>query len=156
MLLLGKVARDRSEADRQARAAIQSGAGLQRFRQIVEAQGGDPKVVDDRARLPHVADRQTVTADRAGFLTRLDAELIGRASVALGAGRDRVEDAVDPAVGIMVMMKPGDRVRAGDPIVELHYRDRGRLESARRLASQAVSIGDQLPPPARLIVAEVR
>jgi len=156
MLVLGKVARDRSEADRQARAAIQSGAGLERFRQIVEAQGGDPKVVDDRARLPHVADRQMVTADRAGFLTRLDAELIGRASVALGAGRDRVEDAVDPAVGIMVMIKPGDRVRAGDPIVELHYRDRARLEIAMRLASQAVVIGDQPPPPPRLIVAEVR
>src|SRR5499427_1532622 len=156
MLLLGKVARDRSEADRQARAAIQSGAGLQRFRQIVEAQGGDPKVVDDRARLPHVADRQMVTADRAGFLTRLDAELIGRASVALGAGRDRVEDAVDPAVGIMVMIKPGDRVRAGDPIVELHYRDRARLERASRLVDRAVSIGDQPPLPARLIVAEVR
>jgi pyrimidine-nucleoside phosphorylase len=156
MLVLGKVARDRSDAERLARGAIQSGAGLDRFRQIVEAQGGDPKVVDDYARLPHVADRQIVAADRAGFVTRLDAELVGRASVALGAGRDRVEDPVDPAVGIMVMAKPGDAVRAGDPILELHYRDRARLDTATRLTSQAITIGDRPPPPARLIVAEVR
>src|SRR5205085_457076 len=108
MLVLGRVARDRHDGEQQARGAIQSGAGLERFRQIIEAQGGDPKVVDDPARLPHVADRHVVAADRAGFVTRLDAELIGRASVALGAGRDRVEDPVDPAVGIMVLAKPGD------------------------------------------------
>src|SRR5262249_2198466 len=141
---------------RQARGAIQSGAGLERFRQIVEAQGGDPKVVDDPTRLPHVADRHLVAADRAGYITRLDAELVGPASVALGAGRDRVEDPVDPAVGIIVLAKPGDCVCAGDPVLELHYRDRARLASAMRLASQAVAIGDQPPPLPRPIVAEVR
>jgi pyrimidine-nucleoside phosphorylase len=156
MLVLGRVAGDRSDAERQARGAIQSGAGLERFRQIVEAQGGDPNVVDDYARLPHVADRHLVAADRAGFVTRLDAELVGRASVALGAGRDRVEDPVDPAVGIMVVAKPGDAVRAGDPILELHFRDRARLDTAARLTGQAITIGDRPPPPARLIVAEVR
>ena len=156
MLVLGKVARDRGEADQKVRGAIRSGAGLDRFRQIVEAQGGDPKVVDDDARLPHVSDRHVVGADRAGFVSRLDAELIGRASVALGAGRDRVEDPVDPAVGIMVLAKPGDAVRAGDPILELHYRDRARLDTATRLASQAVKIGDQRPAATRLIVDEVR
>ncbi|HJZ71332.1 MAG TPA: thymidine phosphorylase [Vicinamibacterales bacterium] len=156
MLVLGGVARDRGDAERQARGAIQSGAGLERFRQIVEAQGGDPKVVDDPTRLPHVADRHLVAADRAGYITRLDAELVGRASVALGAGRDRVEDPVDPAVGIIVLAKPGDCVCAGDPVLELHYRDRARLASAMRLASQAVAIGDQPPPLPRPIVAEVR
>jgi pyrimidine-nucleoside phosphorylase len=156
MLVLGKVARDRDEAEQKARGAIQSGAGLDRFRQIVEAQGGDPKVVDDYARLPHVSDRYVVAADRAGFVSRIDAELFGRASVALGAGRDRVEDPVDPAVGIMVLAKPGDAVRAGDPILELHYRERGRLETATRLTSQAITIGDQRPAATRLIVDEVR
>jgi pyrimidine-nucleoside phosphorylase len=156
MLVLGKVARDRDEAEQKARGAIQSGAGLDRFRQIVEAQGGDPKVVDDYARLPHVSDRYVVAADRAGFVSRIDAELIGRASVALGAGRDRVEDPVDPAVGIMVLAKPGDAVRAGDPILEHNYRERGRLETATRLTSQAITIGDQRPAATRLIVDEVR
>jgi pyrimidine-nucleoside phosphorylase len=156
MLVLGGVARDRAEGDRQAKEAIRSGAGLERFRRIIEIQGGDPAVVDDVSRLPHVAGRHVVAADRGGFVTRLDAELVGRASVALGAGRDRVEDPVDPAVGILVRARPGDAVRAGDPILELHYRDRGRLETAAQLTGQAFTIDDQRPAARRLIVAEVR
>jgi pyrimidine-nucleoside phosphorylase len=81
---------------------------------------------------------------------------VGRASVALGAGRDRVEDPVDPAVGIIVKARPGDAVRAGDPVLELHYRDRGRLETAVRLTSRAIAIDGQRPAAARVIVAEVR
>jgi pyrimidine-nucleoside phosphorylase len=156
MLVLGKVADGFAGAEQQVRNAIASGAGLERFRRVIEAQGGDPKVVDDDSRLPHVADRHVVKAQRAGFVTGVDAELVGRASVALGAGRDRVEDPVDPAVGIMVAAKPGDAVRAGDPVLELHYRDRGRLETAIRLTSQAITIGDERPALRRLIVGEVR
>jgi pyrimidine-nucleoside phosphorylase len=156
MLVLGKVAGDAAAAGQQVRRAIASGAGLDRFRQIIEVQGGDPKVVDDYQRMPHVAERHVVTASRAGYVTALDAELVGRASVALGAGRDRVEDPVDPAVGIMVAAKPGDEVRAGQPVLELHYRDRARLETAIRLTGLAITIGDERPAPGRLIVGEVR
>jgi pyrimidine-nucleoside phosphorylase len=156
MLVLGRVADDLADADKQARDAIASGAGLERFRQIVEGQGGDPRVVDDYSRLPHVAERHVVTAARGGYLTRLDAELVGRASVALGAGRDRVEDAVDFAAGIMIKAKPGDEVRTGDAVLELHYRDRARLDTALALAMRAVTIGDERPPAVRLIVGEVR
>jgi pyrimidine-nucleoside phosphorylase len=156
MLVLGKVADDRAGAERQVRHAIASGTGLERFRQIVELQGGDPRVVDDYQRLPHVSDVHVVAASRDGYVTRLDAELVGRASVGLGAGRDRVDDPVDPAVGIMVIARPGDEVRAGDPVLEMHYRDRARLETAVRLASEAVTIGDERPAAGRLIVGEVR
>jgi pyrimidine-nucleoside phosphorylase len=156
MLVLGEVADDLAMAEQQVRNAIASGAGLERFRQIIETQGGDPKVVDDYQRLPHVAGRHVVSAPRDGYVTALDAELVGRASVALGAGRDRVEDPVDAAVGIMVMAKPGDAVRAGDPVLEMHYRDRGKLETAIRLTSEAITVGDQAPPARRLIVGEVR
>ena len=156
MLVLGNVARDRQDAEQQARGAIRSGAGLERFRQIIETQGGDPRVIDDDTRLPHVGDRHLIAADRRGYLSRLDAERIGRASVALGAGRDRVEDPVDPAVGIMIHAKPGDEVDAGDPILELHYRDRTRLDTALRLLREATAIAEHRPPPAPLIVAEVR
>jgi pyrimidine-nucleoside phosphorylase len=156
MLVLGRVADDLPAATRQVQRAITSGAGLERFRQIIERQGGDPKVVDDYQRMPSVADRHTVAAARDGFVTTVNAELVGRASVALGAGRDRVDDPVDPAVGIMVTAKPGDAVRAGAPVLELHYRDRGRLEAAIRLTSQAITIGDEPPAPGRLIVGEVR
>ena len=156
MLVLGKVADDRAAAERRVRDAIASGAGLERFRRIVEFQGGDPRVLDDYQRLPHVSDLHAVAATRDGYVTRLDAALVGRASVALGAGRDRVEDPVDPAVGIMVIAKPGDEIRAGDPVLQMHYRDRARLETAVALASEAITIGDERPAPARLIVGEVR
>ena len=156
MLVLGAVAADRADGERQARASIASGSALDRFRRIVEAQGGDPRIVDNPARLPRVEQREIVRADRGGFLSRLDAELVGRASVALGAGRDRVEDAVDPAVGIVIKARPGDRVSAGDPVLELHVRDSSRLDRALGLARQAIVIGDQAPTETPLIVGEVR
>ena len=156
MLVLGRVADELPAATRRVQRAIASGAGLERFRQIIEVQGGDPKIVDDYQRMPHVADRHVVAAIRGGFVTAVNAELVGRASVALGAGRDRVDDPVDPAVGIMVIAKPGDAVRAGAPVMELHFRDRARLEAAMRLTSRAITIGDEPPAPGRLIVGEVR
>ena len=156
MLVLGRVATDRQDADRRVRAAIASGAGLERFRQIIENQGGDPRVVDDYSRLPSAPSRQLVSAPRAGVLAGLDAELVGRASVALGAGRDRADDVVDPAVGIMVLVSPGGRVGAGDPVLELHYRDRSRLDAALPLATRAITIGDAAPAARPLIVGEVR
>src|SRR4029078_4206969 len=135
---------------------IASGEGLERFRRIIEVQGGDPRVVDDYQRLPHVSGRRHVAASRDSYVTGRAAGLVGRASVALGAGRDRVEDPVDFAVGITINAKPGDEVRAGDAVLELHYRDRARLEAAVALAARAVTIGDERPAAARLIVGEVR
>jgi pyrimidine-nucleoside phosphorylase len=158
MLILGGVASDRADAERKTRAAIASGAGLDRFRRVIEFQGGDPRVVDDYARLPSARERHVVRAPRGGYVTGLDAELVGRASVALGAGRDRVQDPVDPAVGIMIHAKPGDRVGAGDAVLELYYRDspdRARLDAAVALASRAIAVGDAPRPQRSLIVGEV-
>jgi pyrimidine-nucleoside phosphorylase len=158
MLVLGRVAADRGDAEQRVRDAIASGAGLDRLRQIIETQGGDPKVVDDYDRLPHVPSEQRhhVKAARKGYVGTLDAERIGRASVALGAGRDRVEDPVDFAVGIVVLAKPGEEVQAGQPVLELHYRDRARLDAALELATSAITLSDRPPVPSRLIIGEVR
>ena len=155
MLVLGGVASDRRGGARQVRDAIASGSAVEKFQRIVETQGGDPRVVDDYARLPGVTTVEVVAADRAGFVTRLDAELVGRASVALGAGRDRVDDPVDPAVGIALKATVGDQLRAGDPVLELRYRDRSRLDGARALARQAIALGDARPAAAPLIIGEV-
>ena len=155
MLLVGKVAPDRPDAKRRVAEARASGVGLERFQRIIEGQGGDPRVVDDYGRLPQVPGRHEVTADRGGYVVRLDAELVGRASVALGAGRDRIEDSIDPAVGIMVRATVGDRVGAGDPVLELHYRDPGRLNAALALLARAVTIGDDRPVVRRRLVGEV-
>jgi pyrimidine-nucleoside phosphorylase len=156
LLILGKVAGTPAEASRLAQQAIDSGSALDRFRRIIEVQGGDPRVVDDVSRLPHVDQHHDVKATRSGYLVRMDAELVGRASVALGAGRDRVEDPVDPAVGIMVNAKPGDKVKAGDALLDVAYRDSGRLARALELIGRALVIGDEPPVKRPLIVGEVR
>jgi pyrimidine-nucleoside phosphorylase len=155
MLMLGRVADDPGDAERKVRHAIASGAGLERFRRIIEQQGGDPHVVEDYGRLPAAPERHVVTAPRTGFVASLDAELIGRASVVLGAGRDRVDDPVDPAVGIMVLAKPGAELRAGDAVLELHFRDRDRRDLAARLAARAIHIEESRPSEGPLIVGEV-
>jgi pyrimidine-nucleoside phosphorylase len=155
MLVLGKIAGDRPSAERLVRGAIASGAGLDRFRRIVELQGGDPHVVDDYRRLPSAPDRHLVRAGASGYLTKLDAELVGRASVMLGAGRDRVEDPVDHAVGIMLLAKPGDPLAKGDGILELHYRDTAKRDRALELANRAFTIGDDRPAPRAVVVGEV-
>ena len=156
MLLLGKVASDRPDAERQVHAAIDSGRALDRFRRIIEGQGGDPRVVDDYSILPAAPATHMVTASRAGYLTRIDAELVGRASVVLGAGRDRVDDAVDPAVGIILKVKPGVQLSAGDAVLELHYREQAKLDAALALLGRAVTIGDEPPIRRAIIVGEVR
>jgi len=156
LLVLGGAAVDLADADRRARAAIRSGAALDRWRQIIEVQGGDPRVVDHVSLLPHVDNRYVLKAARDGHVCRIDAELVGKASGVLGAGRDRVVDPVDHAVGIMVLAKPGDLVRRGDPIFELQYRDSERLERALAFARLAVAIEDSPPRSRPLIVSEVQ
>jgi pyrimidine-nucleoside phosphorylase len=156
MLVLGRAASDKADAVRRVRAAIASGDGLERFRRIVENQGGDARFIDDCSRLPSAAGRHFVRASQPGYVTKIDAELVGRASVALGAGRDRVEDPIDPGVGILVRAKPGTPVSASDPLLEIHFRDQSRLDAALTLAELAVQVGDAPPRATPLIVAEVR
>jgi len=155
MLVLGQAASDKADAVRRVHAALASGEGLERFRRIVETQGGDPRVIDDCSRLPSAPGRHFVRAGQSGYVTKVDAQLVGRASVALGAGRDRVEDPVDPAVGIVVRAKPGTQVSASDPVLEIHFREQARLDAALKLAELAVKIGDAPPSATPLIVAEV-
>ncbi len=155
MLVLGRAVADRAAAETKVRDAIASGAGLERFRRIIEHQGGDPRVVDDYGRMPSAPGRHVIPAPRGGFVTYVDAEIVGRASVALGAGRDTVDAAVDAGVGIMLAATEGDPIRAGDPIFELHYRDRARLPQAIEMLSRATAIGATRPAARRLIVGEV-
>jgi pyrimidine-nucleoside phosphorylase len=156
MLVLGGAAADADDARARVKSAVTSGAGLDRLRRIIETQGGDPRVVDDPDRMPAASSRHVVTAPRPGFVAAIDARLIGRACVTLGAGRDHVEDSVDPGVGIVVLAKPGDSIRAGDGLLELHYGEAARRDAALELLQRAVVIEDAAPPPALMIVGEVR
>jgi hypothetical protein len=137
------------------RAALASGAALKKFHDVVALQSGDVTVIEDPSRLPRATQTTTVNAPREGYLQRLDAELVGRSSMLLGAGRDRVEALIDPATGIVVDKKPGARVAKDEPILTLHYNDARRLTGAMRLAESAMHIGDTPPPDVPLVRAWV-
>ncbi len=145
MVRLGGLAATVEEAEARVRTALNSGAGLEKFRAVIEQQGGDPHVLDDYARLPTAPRRDVLRADRAGYVDGFEAERLGRATVLLGAGRDRVEDTIDPAVGAVVLVQPGQQVKAGDALLELHYRDPIRLEAAKALLRDACPIEDTPP-----------
>jgi pyrimidine-nucleoside phosphorylase len=155
MLVLARITPDDAAAERQVRQALASGQGLEKFRRIIEQQGGDPAVIDDYARLPAAARREDLGAPRSGYIDRLDAGLIGRAAVALGAGRDRVDSVIDPAVGISVVAPVGSAVRAGEPVLALHYNTPAQLAASRALAESAIGIGDGPPAPAVLMLGTI-
>jgi pyrimidine-nucleoside phosphorylase len=149
MVVLAGVEPDFTRATSAVRRALESGAGLEKFRQIIANQGGDPHVIDDYSRLPATADRDVFAADRDGVVTAMKAEGVGRAAVLLGAGRDRLDAAVDPAVGFTIVAPVGTRVARGDAIVEIHHRAGRGLEAARRLLENAIVIAEaplQAPP----------
>jgi len=144
------------EASRgRVRAALKSGDGLEKLREIVEVQGGDPRIIDNPRRLPTAPSVEPVTATRSGYLTAVDAELIGRATKVLGAGRDQLGQMIDHAVGAVMNVALGESVRAGDPVVDLHHRDARGLDEARQLISRAVRIDDVPPATATLILDTV-
>src|SRR6266850_3058561 len=139
----GDAARARLEA------ALADGTALRRFAELIDAQGGDARVVDDPSRLPQPRRRRIVPAERSGILSTLDAELVGRAAVELGAGRARKEEAVDPAAGLLLRKRIGDPVRAGEALAELHASDESRLDAGEVRFRAAVAIGEappRLPP----------
>jgi pyrimidine-nucleoside phosphorylase len=156
MLCLGDAAANHEEAERKIRTALASGRGLDKLHAIIDQQGGDPRVVDDYGRLPAAPQRAVFAAPRPGYLVQLDAELVGRAAMVLGAGRDRVEDRIDSAVGAMIKAKCGERLRQGDAIVELHYRDASHLDTALALLGNACHMADEPPTGVALVLETIR
>jgi len=155
MLVLAGIEDADVAAERRVRQAMDSGAGVEKFRAIIEAQGGDPRVMDEPDRLPQPVVREMFAAPADGVVIGLDAELVGRAAVALGAGRDRVDGSVDAAAGINVLTPVGTRVRRGEAIFELACAERSRLAAAQTLLTQAVRIGEQAPAASPLVIDRV-
>ncbi|MFO8060424.1 MAG: thymidine phosphorylase, partial [Bacillota bacterium] len=121
MLVLGGAAADLREAETKLRRLLSCGAGLEKFRQLVENQGGDPRVVQEPALLPSSAETVIVSATRGGYVTRVDARAIGSAAMALGAGREARGSAIDHAAGIVLRKKVGDEVGEEEPLAVMHF-----------------------------------
>jgi pyrimidine-nucleoside phosphorylase len=151
MLVLGGVVRDIDAARRQLEKAIATGAAAQHFQKIIEAQGGNPAVVDDPAILPQAAECELFNAPRRGFVARMEPRTIGRGIIEMGGGRTRVEDVVDPSVGFVITARPGDWVEAGEPMATIFARDRSGITSGRAALRSAVIIADEAEPPLPLI-----
>jgi thymidine phosphorylase len=131
-------------------AALADGRALDRYRSMIAAQGGDPD-----AALPRAAHVQTVTAAGPGWLRRLDARAVGVAAWRLGAGRARKEDPVSAAAGVLCLAKPGERVEAGQPVLELRADDESRFARAVTALEGAIEIGEQPPAAGPLVIERI-
>ncbi len=154
MVHLGGIEASLDAARARARRALREGLGLERLRRVIEAQGGDPRVCDDPARLPRSRERIDVRAERGGFVTRVACRALGRAIMLLGAGREAVEGAVDPAVGAVLHKKLGDAVERGEPLLTAHVNGRRGLDEAMMLFGRGFEISEA-PLPAGPLVREV-
>ena len=155
MVMLAGLEREPQAAEQRVDEALSSGRALQVFTRMIERQGGNPRIVDDYALLPSAPDRATVVARCDGYLSSLAAEAIGRAAHALGAGRSRAGESIDHGVGIVVKVIPGDAVRAGDVLLDVHHCGGRNLQAALALCEDAIVIGDEPPPRSALVLGSV-
>jgi pyrimidine-nucleoside phosphorylase len=154
LLALGGIATDPTEGRAKAEEALRSGAGLKKLREMIEAQGGDARVVDDVSLLPRARQKIDVLAPRGGWLTGVDALDIGEAAMRLGAGRAKKEDTVDPAVGVVLRARAGQQLAEGAVLATLHVNDDRHVSEARALVEKAFHWSDE-PATGRALVREV-
>ncbi len=149
MLSLSADSAEPGRARTRVAEALSSGRALEKFARMVEAQGGNPRVIDNTSLLPQAAWQQVIESPSEGFVTGVNAKTVGRASMALGAGREIVDSRIDPSVGILLNKKIGDRVEKGEPLCTVFYNQPARFESVRQplLAAFAISSDRVEPPP---------
>lgn len=143
MLLTAGLARDAADARAQLERSITSGGAREKFGELIEAQGGNPAILDDPAALPQADVIEIFNAPREGIVRRVEPRRIGRAIIELGGGRQKVDDIVDPAVGFVITARPGDAVRAGEPIASIHARSDEAAARAAAALTAAIEIGDE-------------
>jgi pyrimidine-nucleoside phosphorylase len=155
MLHLGGVADTVARGKEQSEKLIASGKALDKFRQMVELQGGDPRAIDDPKKLPQAQHAMTLSSSKSGYLASLQCEQIGTACVILGGGRERKEDSVDPSVGIVLHKKVGDAIAAGEPLATIYYNAETRAARARQLLEESYQIADSAPREKRPLIHRV-
>lgn len=151
MLMLGGFGGGRGEARATLEKLIRTGAAAEHFKKVIGAQGGDPRVVDDPGRLPQAKAVEIYAAPRRGFIAAVEPRAIGKAIIDMGGGRSKMDDPVDPSVGLVITAKPGDWVEGGEPLGTIFARDRAGVEIARQALGSAIRIADEAEPPLPLI-----
>ncbi len=155
MLVAAGVAADAAQGRARMTQALRSGAGLEKLREMIAAQGGDARVCDDVTRLPQAAHVIPVTAQADGYVSRMDTAKIGYCAQALGAGRQKKADVIDPAVGLVMDVRLGDYVRAGERIATLHVNRPELAQNAAGQLREAIALSPQRPELPPLIHAAV-
>ncbi len=151
MLVLAGTVADHDAARRAMEQSIGTGRAAEHFQRIIEAQGGNPGVVDDPAVLPQAAECELFAAPRRGFVARVEPRAIGRGIVEMGGGRTKVDDRVEPAVGFVITARPGDWVEVGEPLATIFARDRTGVDTGRHALGLAIHIADEADPPLPLV-----
>ena len=155
MIFVGKITPSLEEARRLAEKKLVDGSGYQKLKQAVQAQGGNPQALDKFELLPNATGMREVTSPRAGYVSVINAEDIGLASNMIGAGRERKEDTVDPAVGVILEVKVGEKVEAGSVLCRLYYTKEDHVEEASEMVEDAFRISAQRPDDRELILEVV-
>lgn len=154
MIFLGKITKTLEEAREVAQSRLLDGSGYQKFKDVIAAQGGDPRVLDNFELLPNATGAQEITTSRGGYVSAIDAELIGQASSMIGAGRNTKEDSIDPAVGVILEVKVGQKIDPGSILCRIYYTGEEHLEDASALVEDAFKIAAQ-PVDERDLILEV-
>ncbi|MGH2516822.1 MAG: thymidine phosphorylase, partial [Ktedonobacterales bacterium] len=155
LLALAGLVPDEETGHQRAERAIADGSGLAKLAEVIAAQGGDARQIENPSRLPQAPYREVLPAPRSGYVTRIDAERIGMASVRLGAGRLRKGDPIDHAVGFVLLAKVGHQLDAGAPLVEIHARDAAQVVAIRSELLAAYTWGEAPPHVPPLLLGTV-
>lgn len=155
MIFLGRITRSLEEAREVAQQKLLDGSGYRKLKEVIAAQGGNPQVLDRFDMLPNATGAREITSPRGGYISAIEAESIGNASQMIGAGRDTKEDAIDPAVGVILEVKVGQKVEAGSVLCRLYYTNEERLEEAADMVEDAFRISQSAPEERELILEVV-
>jgi pyrimidine-nucleoside phosphorylase len=155
MLYCGAKAQSPEQGKACAHELIRSGDALAKFGELIKLQGGDARVIDNTSLLAHARHTAEVCSPTKGFVTKIDCRAVGIASVVLGGGRNKKEDAIDPSVGIVVHRKIGDAVRAAEPLCTIHYNSETRAAEAAALLLKSFEIADAPPAKATPLIHRV-
>jgi pyrimidine-nucleoside phosphorylase/thymidine phosphorylase len=155
MIFLGKITPTLDEARELAQTKLLDGSGYRKLKEVIGAQGGNPAVLDRFELLPNATGAREIASPRAGYVSAIDAEYIGQASSMIGAGRDTKEDSIDPAVGVILEVKVGQKVDAGGVLCRLYYTGEERVEEAAQLVEDAFRISATAPEERALILEVV-
>jgi len=151
MLFLAGCVPRLSDGKKIAEEMIATGRARDKFQQVVKQQDGDPRAVEDPSRLPRARKNETIRSSRAGFVSRIACEQLGRACVILGGGREKQDDVIDPSVGVALQKKVGDPIGLGDALCVVHYNAEPRLREALALLERSFTVTDAPPEPRPLI-----